>query len=144
MPDQPDEPERPELASTSGGDRPTPKRRELPDQDERGRIYEAMRAYASAEPAAESSCPAGESPCGQQPDGTAAARAGQIPNPEQRADEAHKQNYRDEVPRFMGMWAEHQRRWPERQRSAEPDRAADPSAAQCAGSLCYCCIGHRR
>jgi hypothetical protein len=33
------------------------------------------------------------------------------------------------VPRFMDMWADHQRRWPERQRAAEPDSAADPSGS---------------
>jgi hypothetical protein len=53
--DLPDEPERPERASTGGADRLTPKRRELPDPDERGRAYEAMRAHASAETAGESS-----------------------------------------------------------------------------------------
>jgi hypothetical protein len=53
----------------SGADRPTLKPRELPDPDERGRVYEAMRAHASAEPAAESSDAAAESQLGQQADG---------------------------------------------------------------------------
>jgi hypothetical protein len=47
--DLPDEPEHPERASVDGAGRSTPKRRELPDPDERGRTYEAMRAHASAE-----------------------------------------------------------------------------------------------
>jgi hypothetical protein len=55
LPDQPDEPGRPERASANGADRPTPKRRELPDPDERGRTYEVMRAHASAETAGEPS-----------------------------------------------------------------------------------------
>ena len=45
LPDRPDEPGRPERGSTSGADGPAPKPRELPDPDERGRVYEAMRAY---------------------------------------------------------------------------------------------------
>ena len=49
LPDQPDEPQRREHARADGGDRSTPKRRELPDPDERGRAYEAMRAHVSAE-----------------------------------------------------------------------------------------------
>ena len=44
LPDQPDEPGRLERASASGADRPTPRPRELPDPDERGRAYETMRA----------------------------------------------------------------------------------------------------
>jgi hypothetical protein len=100
LPDQPDEPERPERTDTSGADRPTPRPRELPDPDERGRLYEAMRAYGSAETAAEPSEAAGESQHGQQADGAG-----------QRA-------YRDEVPRFTDMWADHERRWPETRRHA--------------------------
>jgi hypothetical protein len=34
-------------------------------------------------------------------------------------------SYWAEVPRFTQMWADHQRRWPERQAPAEPDRSAD-------------------
>ena len=106
LPNQPDEPGRAERLSASGADRPTPRPRELPDPDERGRAYEAMRAHVTAETPGESSEATRESTRGQQPDGTAAARAEQIPSPEQRGDEAHKRNYRDEVPRFIDMWAE--------------------------------------
>ncbi len=45
LPDQPDEPKRAEHA----GDRLAPSSRELPDPDERGRAYEAIRAHVSAE-----------------------------------------------------------------------------------------------
>ncbi len=100
LPDRPDEPGRPEQGSTSGADRPTPKPRELPDPDERGRVYEAMRAYGSAETAKESSDAAGESQHGKQADG------------------AGQRGYRDELPRFTDMWADHERRWPETRRHA--------------------------
>jgi hypothetical protein len=67
--DLPDEPEHPERASVDGADRSTPKRRELPDPDERGRIYEAMRAHASAETAGEPSDATGESQHDRRADG---------------------------------------------------------------------------
>ena len=100
LPDRPDEPGRPEQGSASDADRPTPKPRELPDPDERGRVYEAMRAYGSAETAKESSDAAGESQHGKQADG------------------AGQRGYRDELPRFTDMWADHERRWPETRRHA--------------------------
>ena len=100
LPDRPDEPDRPERGSASDADRPTPKPRELPDPDERGRVYEAMRAYGSAETAKESSDAAGESQHGKQADG------------------AGQRGYRDELPRFTDMWADHERRWPETRRHA--------------------------
>jgi len=103
--DLPDEPEHPERASVDGADRSTPKRRELPDPDERGRAYEVMRAHASAETAGESSDATGES------------------QHDRRADGAGQRGYRDEVPRFMEMWANHERRWP-----GTPRHAADPTS----------------
>ncbi len=110
LPDQPDEPGRPERASASGADRPTPRPRELPDPDERGRAHEVMRAHASAETAGESSAAAGES------------------QHDQQADAAGQRGYRDEAPRFMDMWADHERRWPERLRRATdlPTEAPTP------------------
>jgi hypothetical protein len=102
QPDRPDEPGRPERGSTSGADRPAPKPRELPDPDERGRVYEAMRAYGSAETAGGSTDAAGESQHGKQ------------------ADRAGQRAYRGEVPRFTDMWADHERRWAETRRHA-PD-----------------------
>jgi hypothetical protein len=101
LPDQPDEPKRLESASAAGGDRPTPRRRELPDPDERGRAYEVARAYASAETR------------GVPSDATARSQQG-VDRPAQRG-------YQDEVPRFMGMWADHEARWPvDRRTTAEP------------------------
>jgi len=88
LPDQPDElsrAERPRDANTG-----RPQMREVPDPDERGRAYEATRAYVSA-------------------------------------DAAEHGSYWDEAPRFRQMWADHERRWPERQPVAEPDRSADPA-----------------
>ena len=100
FPDLPDEPEHPERA-----DRSTPKRRELPDPDERGRTYEAMRTYVSAETAGEPS----DAPANSHHD--------------RRAEGAGQRGYRNEVPRFMEMWAKHERRWPE-----TPRHAADPTS----------------
>ena len=105
LPDQPDEPGRLERASASGADRPTPRPRELPDPDERGRAHEAMRAQACAETAGEPSDAAGES------------------QHDQQADRAGQRGYRDEVPRLMDMWPDHERRWPTDRRTT-----ADPSA----------------
>jgi hypothetical protein len=95
LPDQPDEPRRPEHTSADGGDRPTPKRRELPDPDERGRTYELMRAHVSAETVGEPSEAAEES------------------QHERQADAAGPPGYRGKVPRFMKMWADHEKHWTE-------------------------------
>jgi hypothetical protein len=105
LPDQPDEPGHPERASTGGADRPTPRRRELPDPDERGRAYEAMRARTIAETAGEPS------------DATTKSQH------DQQADRPAQRGYRDEVPRLMDMWTDHQTRWPTDRRTT-----ADPSA----------------
>jgi len=105
LPDQPDEPGRPERASTGGADRPTPRRRELPDPDERSRAYEAMRAHASAETA------------GGPSDATAKSQH------HAQADRPAQRGYREEAPRLMDMWADHQTRWPTGRRTT-----ADPSA----------------
>ena len=90
LPDPPDEPGRPERASMSGADRPALKPRELPGPDERGRVYEAMRAQTPAETAGESSDAAGES------------------RHDQQTDAAGRRDYRGEVPRFMAMWTDHE------------------------------------
>jgi hypothetical protein len=102
LPDQPDEPKRAEHGDAS---RPTPKPRELPDPDERGRYYEAMQAHASA-----------------------AEEAGQGSESGQSPDVAGQRSYRDEVPRFRKMWAEHEGRWPATRRSAvDPSSGASES-----------------
>jgi hypothetical protein len=82
-----------------GGNTERPKAREMPDPDERGRLYEAMQAHAEADAA--EYAPAG------------------------RLDGAERRSYWDEVPRFRDMWAEHDRRWPARPEAAK-DSSADP------------------
>ena len=113
LPD-PHEPGRPERASADGADRPTPNQRELPDPDERGRLYEVMRAHASAETD------------GMPSDATA------TPQHDDKADRPGQGGYRDEVPRFMGILADHETRWAETRRHAaelptEPATSSRPS-----------------
>jgi hypothetical protein len=45
---------------------------------------------------------------------------------DQPPDKADQRSYWDEMPRFRDMWADHERRWPERQHAAEPDRSTEP------------------
>jgi hypothetical protein len=71
---------------------------EMPDPGERGRLHEAMRAYAEA-------------------DAREDAQTSRLESPE-------RPSYRDEVPRFEAMWAEHEKRWPARPR-AETDGSTD-------------------
>ena len=93
LPDQPDEPRQAVHAHTDGPDRDRQGSRELPDPDERGRIYEAMRTHVSAETPAEAS-------------------------PGQRPETGDQRSYWEELPRFSKEWAEHERDWPERPREA--------------------------
>jgi hypothetical protein len=51
LPSEPEEPDRVEHAGDPGADRAARKAREVPDPDERGRVYEAMRAHADADAA---------------------------------------------------------------------------------------------
>ncbi len=51
LPSEPEEPGRIDRADAGGAERPVPKAREAPDPDERGRVYEAMRAHADADAA---------------------------------------------------------------------------------------------
>jgi hypothetical protein len=99
LPDQPDEVGRAMQADAGGMGRPTPKSRELPDPDERGRAYEAMRAHVSAETPEE-------------------ALPGRVP------DAGDQGSCRDDVPRSHDAWADHDRREPERQHAAV-DRSGD-------------------
>jgi hypothetical protein len=98
LPDEPDKPGQAEQANGGGQDQSMPGRRELPDPDERGRAYEATRAYFSDQ---------------------AALRA------EDRRDGHCTSAYRDEVSGFFKEWTDHLRRWPEKPRAAA-DRPADP------------------
>ena len=100
LPSEPEESGRPEQAN-AGVERPSPKPRELPDPDERGRVYEATRAHAEAE--------AAERPQEVSGSGT----------------------YWNEVPRFRRMWADHEGRWPkDRQAAARTDGAIDPPGSR--------------
>jgi hypothetical protein len=117
LPDQPDEPGRRERARTDGGDRPTPKRPELPDPDERGHAYEVMRAHVSAETAGEPS------------EATAQSQH------DQKADRPGQRGYRDEVPRLMGMWADHEARWAETRRQAADLPTEMPASPHRSGDL---------
>jgi hypothetical protein len=96
LPSEPEESRRPEQAS-AGVDRLSPKSRELPDPDERGRVYEATRAHAEAEAA-------------ERPD-----------------EVSESASYWNEVPRFRRMWADHEGRWPkDRHAAATMDGGIDP------------------
>jgi hypothetical protein len=114
-PDQPDEPGRAEQADARGLDRPTPKPRELPDPDERGRAYEAMRAHIDSGPT---------------------EQANPLPAPEQRCEGAGKPTYRYEVSKFLDMWADHVQRWPTRPRAAADHSADPPERGEAIGRVC--------
>jgi len=114
--DLPDEPGGLERASTDRADRPTPKRRELPDPDERGHTCEAMCAHASAETAGES-------------DVTTKSQH------DQQADGARQRGYRDEVPRFMDMLADHETRWPKTRQHAADLPTNAPTSSHRNGAL---------
>jgi hypothetical protein len=43
-----------------------------------------------------------------------------------RLDGVERRSYQDEVPRFLDMWAEHEKRWPGRQRTATDSSADSP------------------
>ena len=113
LPDQPDEAGRAMQADARGADRPTPKARELPDPDERGRAYEAARAHVSAETPAEAS-------------------------PGQRPDTGDQRSNRDEALQLHDMRADHERRQPETPHAAADhpgDRPELPATAETAGRM---------
>jgi hypothetical protein len=94
-------------ADAGGTGRPTPKPREEPDPDERGRVYEAIRAHVSAETPEEAS-------------------------PGQGPDAADQGSSRDDMPRSYDAWADYDRREPEWQHAAvdrSDDRPQLPAAA---------------
>jgi hypothetical protein len=105
LPSEPEESGRPEQPS-AGVERLSPKSREPPDPDERGRVYETTRAYAEAE---------------------AVERLEQVPGSGQRPEGADQRGYWSEVPRFLRMWADHKERWAmDRQPAAGADWPTDP------------------
>jgi hypothetical protein len=98
LPSEPEESGRAERPSDGGAHRL--RTRELPDPEERGRAYEATRTHVSAETA-------------------------EAASPSRRPDGDDRPKYWDEVPRFLGNWAEHQKKWPA-DRQPAVDRSADP------------------
>ena len=94
-------PDRPEQA----GDRRADRLGAKPDPDERGRVYEAMRAHVETE------------------DSGLAQETG-LP-----LDGGERGGYWAEVPRLVEMWAGHEERWPADGRpQAAAERSADPAA----------------
>jgi hypothetical protein len=87
-----------------GADRPRHGSREMSDPDERGRVYDAMRAHCA------------------DTETTKQAKGG--PESGHPPDVTGQRGYQDEVPRFREMWAEHEERWPAMARSGE-DRSSD-------------------
>jgi hypothetical protein len=100
VPSDAEEPGGVDRAGAGGADRRIPAARELPDPDERGRVYEAARAQVEA---------------------SVAERA----EPGRPHDVADQRSYWDQVPRFREMLADHMHRWPIRP-TASIDRSADP------------------
>jgi hypothetical protein len=94
LPSEPEEPGRAEHIGDRGAARP--KARDVPDPDERRRLYEATRAHVSAETRDEA--------------GPGRPRDG---------------SYWDEAPRFLGRAEGYRTRWPT-ERQPAPDRSADP------------------
>ena len=104
LPSEPEESGRLEQASAAA-ERLRSKPPELPDPDERTRVYEATRAHAEAD---------------------AAERPEQVHESGQRPELASP-SYWSEVSRFRRMWADHKERWPTgRQPAAGADWPADP------------------
>lgn len=127
--DLPDEPSGAGRAHNGGADRP--RTLELPDPDERGRVYEATRAYVSAarkRPEHETE-PAGRVAGA---DRRGSAETAEEAPPDGRPEGTGRRSYWDEVPRFLQMRAEQDRRWPAGQRAA-PARPGDGPGAFGAG-----------
>jgi hypothetical protein len=98
LPDQTDEPDRAKSARDVGMSQS--RAADLPDPDERGRVYEATRAYFSAKTADEGS-------------------------PTRRPDAGEKHGYWNEVPRFLQM-RDDLARGRSAERQSAVDRSADP------------------
>lgn len=85
-----------------------PDQPDIPDRAERARDASAARPQMR-----------------EMPDPDERGRAYEAARAHVSADTTEHGSYWAEVPRFTQMWADHQRRWPERQAPAEPDRSAD-------------------
>jgi hypothetical protein len=100
LPEQQDEPPSAEQAHARGPDRLARRPREMPDPDERDRAYEAAQAYVSAETRG-------------------------VPPPSGPHDKTGQWSYRDEVPKFLDTWSDHEQRWRRGEQTAQ-DCPADP------------------
>ena len=104
LPSEPEEAGRAERSGKSGADRPIT--HEMPDPEERGRVYEAMRGNDQAETGNE-------------------AEPGRCP------DGIDTRSYWEEAPRLLDMWADHEKRWPPRS-PAPVDHSDDPPGVDAA------------
>jgi hypothetical protein len=109
LPSEPEEPSRTERRDEGGPDRR--KAREIPDPDERGRVYDAISDHVSAE-------------------------TWEVAEPARRPERTDKPGYWDSVPEFGGRWADHEKRWPETRQPAV-DRSDDPPASYRSGGGFY-------
>jgi hypothetical protein len=89
---------------------------DLPDQPDEPSRAERARDASAARP-----------PMREMPDPDERGRAYEATRAHACADATDQGSYWDKVPRFRQMWADHERRWPERQAAAEPDGPADPA-----------------
>ena len=89
---------------------------DLPDQPDEPSRAERARDASPARPQMH-----------EMPDPDERGRAYEATRAHVSADATDQGRYWDKVPRFRQMWADHERRWPERQPAAEPDRSDDPA-----------------
>jgi hypothetical protein len=118
-------PERPHAATDGSGDRS-----ELPAAAAEGRARESERTLCADAQAIEQENKHGGRLEGSEPRPDGEDRLEEEPSAETAEqaspDAADQRSYWDEVPRFQDMWADHERRWPERQHAAEPNHWNDP------------------
>jgi hypothetical protein len=88
---------------------------DLPDQPDEASRAERARDASAARPQWR-----------EMPDPGERGRAYEATRVHASADATGQGSYWDKVPRFGRMWAEHERRWPERQSAAAPEGSADP------------------
>ena len=88
---------------------------DLPDQPDEASRAERARDASAARPQKR-----------EMPDPDERGRAYEATRVHASADATEQGSYWDKVPRFGQMWAEHERRWPERQPAAEPEGSVDP------------------
>ena len=89
---------------------------DLPDQPDEASRAERARDASAVRPQKR-----------EMPDPDERGRAYEATRVHASADATEQGSYWDKVPRFGQMWAEHERRWPERQPAAEPEGSADPA-----------------